>query len=465
MAITIACSDIDKASKNIKHRLLELVSWNLCLPDKRLWTYKHFRLLEVEGRFVDRENLDQDANADLLIFASRHQSDVRKEPLIALHYTGDICEEEGKPNTNSLARAAPSALKQLAISLKQDATVRVLMEATHHGPYGLKTPSLFVEIGSSAQEWSRRDLGAVIAKAILGLGPETTGHQCATAVGFGGPHYAVRHTDVLLRTDACFGHVFSTHQLGCLTEKKICEAFDKSNAQFAYFDKRSAGKHKKPIEHIVRTLGYDVLTLADIIERKNVPWDQYFYIRHTLRQNGVAVDNDKYVRISVKLRRDLSTARSSVNQQLNPVHLDPFLIKEVQKADRGSLKQMVEIERVVYLERKDGTISAIFVPADVDALATEKSLLEGCIAVLKRHYEVEYLPSQSKLCITTRKFSPRLAESLGVSRGPLFAKLARGEQIKVNDKVIKPEDVFTSAKKVIDLTHAQACDRSIPKSW
>jgi len=453
MTTTIACSDIDKASENIKNRLFELASWNLCLPEKRLWRYKHFRLLEVKGRFVDQNNLDHDINADLLIFASRHQSEVRKEPLITVHYTGVICEEGRQLNANTLALAAPSALKQLATSLTQYATVGVLMEATHHGPYGLKTPSLFVEIGSSAKEWIRRDLGTVVAQAILSLDPESTRRQCATAVGFGGPHYAVRHTDVLLRTDVCFGHVFSTHQLGCLTEKRISEAFDKSNAQFAYFDRRSAGKHKKPIEHMVRTLGYDVLTLADIIERKKIPWDQYFHIRRTLRQNGVAVDNT-YVRISLKLQRELSMAGSSVHQQLNQVHLDPLLIKEVQKADHDSFKQMAEIERIVYLESTDGTISAIFVPADVDAFAIKKSLVEACIAILKRHCEVEYLPSQSKLYITTRKFNPRLAESLGVSRGPLFAKLARGEPIKVNDKVIKPEDVFTSVKKVIDLTHA-----------
>ncbi|MGZ4905397.1 MAG: D-aminoacyl-tRNA deacylase [Halobacteriota archaeon] len=453
MAIAIICSDIDKASENIKRRLFELAPWDLCLPEKRVWRYKHFQLLEVKGRFVDHNELYRDVTADLLIFASRHQSEVRQDPLITVHYTGDICEEAGYTNSNSLARAAPSALKQLAISLQQYATVEVLMEATHHGPYALKTPSLFVEIGSSLQEWIRRDLGTIVAQAVLDLDPKFARRQCATAVGFGGPHYAVRHTDVLLRTDVCFGHVFSTHQLCCLTEKRISEAFDKSNAQFAYFDKKSAGKHKKPIEHMVYTLGYDVLTLADITGRKNIPWHNYFSIRRTLRQNGVAVEN-KYVRISLKLLHELNTAKSSVDPQLNKVQLDPLLIKEVQKADYDSFKQTVEIERIVYLESKDRTISAIFVPADVDALALEKSLVEGCIAILKRHYEVEYLPSQSKLYITTCKFNPRLAESLGVSRGPLFAKLARGEQIKVNDKVIKPEDVFTRVKKVIDLTHA-----------
>jgi D-aminoacyl-tRNA deacylase len=27
------------------------------------------------------------------------------------------------------------------------------------------------------------------------------------AIGFGGPHYAPRHTDIVLRTDVCIGHI------------------------------------------------------------------------------------------------------------------------------------------------------------------------------------------------------------------------------------------------------------------
>jgi hypothetical protein len=46
-----------------------------------------------------------------------------------------------------------------------------------------------------------------------------------------------------------------------------------------------------------------------------------------------------------------------------------------------------------------------------------------------------------------------------VSEGPLFAKLARGESIKVDDKVVKPEDVFTKVEKVLDLTNACGHDQ------
>ncbi len=453
MAIGVVCSAADKASQNIKRRLFELASWDLHIPKKGLWKYKHFRLLEVEGRFVDSLNFEQDLNADLLIFASRHQSEARKEPLITVHFTGDVCTKDEPAKENSLASAAPCALKQLALQLRRHAPVETVMEATHHGPYALETPSLFVEIGSSEHEWIRRDLGTVVAKAILDLEPKVAHHRCTTAVGFGGPHYAVRHTDVLLRTDVCVGHVFSTHQLCCLDEKKIKRAFDKSNAQFAYFDKKSSGKFKRPIERIVRALGYDVLKLADILERKSIPWNVYLHIRNVLRQNGVPIEH-RHIRVSSRLLHELNIATRDGNLQLNEIRLNRLVSKEVQKVGTDEFRRMIEIERIVYLESTDGTISATFAPADLDTLAIEKTLLERCVAVLKQYYEVEYLPSQSKLYITTREFNPRLAESLGISKGPLFAKLAHGESIRVNDKVIKPEDVFTRVKKVIDLTRA-----------
>jgi ribonuclease BN (tRNA processing enzyme) len=81
-------------------------------------------------------------------------------------------------------------------------------------------------------------------------------------------------------------------------------------------------------------------------------------------------------------------------------------------------------------------------------------LLFGCADILKQRYEVEYSQPKSKLYISERKFNARLARSLGVADGPLFAKLARGEQIRIKSKVIKPEDVFTKVRKAFDIANA-----------
>jgi ribonuclease BN (tRNA processing enzyme) len=94
----------------------------------------------------------------------------------------------------------------------------------------------------------------------------------------------------------------------------------------------------------------------------------------------------------------------------------------------------------------------MFVPAEFNLQDVTSALLLGCIEILKQRYEVGYSQQKSKLYISERKFNARLARSIGVADGPLFAKLAHGEPITINSKVIKPEDVFTKVKKAFDVT-------------
>ena len=459
MRAAIICSAADKASENIKRCLLELAPWKLSSTDDAKWTFESFQLLEVEGRLIHQNGLDRGLAADLLIFASRHQSETRKGPLLTAHFTGDICSKAHGQSAGALARAAPYALKLILQNLKRFSAIEVIMEATHHGPCDIQTPSLFVEIGSSERDWVRKDLGNSVARSILEFGSQSENAQCATAVGFGGGHYAIRHTDVLLSTDVCFGHVFATHQIECLNRDKIRQAFDRSRAQFAYFDRKSMGKSKNEIESMVLELGYDVLKAAHIKQRGEIPWEIYLSVRRALRRNGFPVENERII-VTAALLAGLRNAMFCVDRlDLKRLRMSASILREAQKVDRYGFLQMIEIEKIVYLERKDGTISGIFVPSDVDICVVQKELLERCIAILNQHYAIEYSPSESKLYIAVHKFSPRLAKSLGVSEGPLFAKLARGESIKVNDKVVKPEDVITKVEKVLDLTDAYAHDQ------
>jgi ribonuclease BN (tRNA processing enzyme) len=115
---------------------------------------------------------------------------------------------------------------------------------------------------------------------------------------------------------------------------------------------------------------------------------------------------------------------------------------------------LLATEKVVYLERKGGTISAIFVTVAHSAHEVQTALIDGAIRILKQRYEVRYSQQKSKLYISERKFNARLARSLGVAEGPLFAKLARGQPIKTNSKVIKPEDVFTKVRTTFDIVSA-----------
>jgi len=54
------------------------------------------------------------------------------------------------------------------------------------------------------------------------------------------------------------------------------------------------------------------------------------------------------------------------------------------------LLKLIESEKIVYLERKDGTISAILVPQEHNAQKIRDEMLNECVEILKKRYQIEY---------------------------------------------------------------------------
>lgn len=95
----------------------------------------------------------------------------------------------------------------------------ISLETTHHGPV-LTRPTLYLEIGSKESEWIRKDassLWANVISRVLGLSEnEPEGEwkgQGEVMVGFGGGHYAPRHSDIVIRSGVNFGHLLANYAL------------------------------------------------------------------------------------------------------------------------------------------------------------------------------------------------------------------------------------------------------------
>jgi len=449
MHSVIICSETDDASQNVARHLLKRAPWTQCSDGPAQWTYGNLQLLVIKDRFIKQEALIRELNADVIIFSSRHESEKQKGPVFTAHFTGDINGSQHMSPT--LARAAPRALKLVVKRLQQLSDIKVLVEVTHHCPCTVNIPSLFVEIGSSKFDWTNDALGDIMAQAILSLDSLPRKLKCVTAVGFGGPHYAQRHTDILFSSEICYGHMFATYQLERLSPAIVQEAFEKSQAKFAYFDRKKMGAEGDRLRLLVLNLGYEVLRKSDIQNHGDVSWEQYLRIRRVLRRYGVTFDGVS-IQVSASLRDSLAAHAMSLDYfEFKHLELNPAIIKLACAVDIESFKHLIEIEKIVYLERKDGRIVSMFVPAESSSIDVTNALLIGCTEILKKRYEVEYSEQKSKLYISERKFNARLAQSLGVAEGPLFAKLAHGEPIRINSKVIKPEDVFTKVKKAFDV--------------
>ncbi len=279
--ITIICSAPDLASQNIKTHLLSLKEWEpLALPDGSGFSAAResidgkFRLIEIEEMHVFQDGLDRKLEtarlpASLIIFASKHRS---KEEISSLtvHCTGNPLDEArlgGCPK--SLAVSSPAAMKSILMEMKRLAGQKglrydVTLEVTHHGPTELSVPSLYAEIGSTETQWKDPGAGEVVAKSILAVSLE----EVPVALGFGGGHYAMRQTGLLLETEISFGHNFPKYQLEFVDETLIRQAAEKSKADFAYFDRKSMkSEDRNRISEILEKLGLSVLKESEIREK------------------------------------------------------------------------------------------------------------------------------------------------------------------------------------------------------
>jgi len=202
-------------------------------------------LAGYRGETVEMEYLDESLAAfspEAYIVLSRHASTSGK-PTLSLHYPGNPGPQAqlgGQPR--ELAHAWPRLLSLLAKAYHGEATRLGLLErysfsleATHHGPTGLQRPVIFIEIGSTENEW--RDEAAQEAMAVAvhrvlrllaDLGEKALPTGCRIAVGVGGTHYPEKHTRLLLGGRFCYSHIFAKYVLQDLDEDVLAQAVDKS---------------------------------------------------------------------------------------------------------------------------------------------------------------------------------------------------------------------------------------------
>ena len=107
-------------------------------------------------------------NPELIVFLSRHSSQ-SGTPTLSVHTPGNFAEAElgGLPRTVSVcpATAMRDALKALAqFKTVMQLDYEVSYECTHHGP-SLNVPTMFVEFGSSPQQWNDTKAAEAVAKA------------------------------------------------------------------------------------------------------------------------------------------------------------------------------------------------------------------------------------------------------------------------------------------------------------
>jgi D-aminoacyl-tRNA deacylase len=216
-------------------------------------------IITINDRKINHENIDKEVERELglkpkqAIYISRHTSKTGK-PTLTIHPIGNYGEARFGGKNRTLPESSPRLMTQLLKIMKKNAKLarlyhQVCFEVTHHGPY-ISIPSLFIEVGSTKEEWEKEEPANVVAQSLLELldsyhYENDLSNDIPVLIGIGGGHYAPRFTDVVFEKKAAFGHMIPTYQInaGNFNEIILDQMLKKTpNVSFGYFHKKALKK-------------------------------------------------------------------------------------------------------------------------------------------------------------------------------------------------------------------------------
>ena len=239
--VLIIVSGGDIASTNQADYLLEKFEWNEIQKVEGLdaYSYQNIRMWIHPDGVLYEDNLDlrwQKETGEHVceaIFPSRHSAK-SGNPSLTLHPIGvpQLDYDEIPPYGGKSGNAPPPSprlaswwrnMLELVSGTSIESEFDLSLEVTHHGPW-INVPSIFVEVGSTAETWGHRGAAEVLANLIAkGLGmndDKEFGKWDANlnsgetvVVTLGGGHYAPRANKLGSVDGIWIGHMLATYAL------------------------------------------------------------------------------------------------------------------------------------------------------------------------------------------------------------------------------------------------------------
>ena len=239
MGVLLLASKSDTASMTLFDAIMRLKGWSEVFTRTYGDYYIHecgsVYLLLIEKIHIRADGIDSifkkntGFSIDDVLILSRHVSR-SNTPAMTLHAIGIPgvlpYGEQGNSGGENGLLVPPSKyfaslfrrMNLLAREKKLNLDFDLTLETTHHGPI-LTTPTLYIEIGSTENEWSREDVAdcwaEVISDVLVMFGGRSTYYNpdSDVMIGFGGGHYAPRHKAVILNSDINIGHIIANYSL------------------------------------------------------------------------------------------------------------------------------------------------------------------------------------------------------------------------------------------------------------
>lgn len=434
MRISIVNSAKDPAGCHIREELLKMTG-HLGEGAFRYFTHD-IVFLETEERLIYEDNLDVRTDCDLIIFISRHTS-VNPAPALTVHVTGNFKTADYGGEPDSLAMAAPEWMQRTLNMLRKYAPkgYSVSYEVTHHGPTDLKTPSFFVEIGSTEKEWADKDAASAVAGSLLEVLKEDS-PEVIRLIGFGGNHYAARETEIALSSNAGFGHICHSREVPDADKETVIRMVKYSGAQAAYIDKKSVPKSDlRRIEKILKDLNLPLLSEGEVISAGELDWETFLEIREMADE--------------VKGAGKVKIMAISGKGELFRFGIDADLFEEALRADKSAVVKSLQKLPVACITSLSGNLLPEFISYKENRLKLINDLITLCVKTL--HKEEFTVTDNDRIIIRKVRFDPDAAKKAGVPPGPLYGRLAAGNEIIIEGRKITPEMVSAVDEKIIHL--------------
>jgi D-aminoacyl-tRNA deacylase len=223
---------------------------------------KNFDLVMIRTPAISADWLEEKYHYDGYVFLSKHASESGTLALTC-HSTGNFADAQFGGNPRQVAIPHPQLQKSYMQHLwkKRDnfSKFEITIEATHHGPTALSKPTLFIEIGTTLNEWNDEKLCEKVARIVVEeMSERPTKHDVAMC--FGGTHYPKKFNKELIEGEFALGTVIPKHSLSIL-DKDIFSHIVKRNkeAKLALVDWSGLGKNKQKVIDFIKTTDLELI--------------------------------------------------------------------------------------------------------------------------------------------------------------------------------------------------------------
>lgn len=428
LRILLVSSGLDPAGTAIHRAARELLGREG--PGTRL--DRSFSHREVADRLIFQDGIDRGSSAGLVIFLSRHASR-NPVPILTVHPTGNLFSADLGGVKGSVAPTAPAwmhaVLRELTLRVPEG--YRVSYEATHHGPTELSVPSFFVEIGSTAREWSDPAAALAVAGSVVAACPSA---GTVPLLGFGGTHYMARQTEIALTTPGAFGHMVPAPDVPRLASREIRLLAERCRAAGAYIDRKSLPPAENArLAGLVEEAGLVPLQTRDLRSLNAIAWKTFLVIRKMAADEGRGV-------------RPVIHARSGSG---NPVRIgiSPELLSATLSAGTDAFMDGLDRLPVVHLTGTEQAVLPVFIAFGDEAPRVLDALITLCVSIISVREETAF--DGDYLVVRKTRFDPGRAQELGVPSGPLFGILMNGGTVTAGNRVITPDLVQRTTERRI----------------